>query len=456
MENIGNFVKKYKLFIAVIGLVILILVLLVINSIVSSKVFGMSNEAFKKEAKNYNIEVNYPVFSNKKINKKIDKIISDETNSFKKKIKNDNNVNELNIDYGYTQKDNIYSIHIRTYSYTGDDNEYYYSDEIIYIDESTNKEMAIDNLVKDDIYDALIDSCYKALKENLNIKLYEDKTIKEALHNLKENAILTFSQDSLFVIIPPFIVSDCENDISINIDYSDVYEYLNSDYFTFDKKEMEEIKASNGSNSRDKKFFKDKKLLAITFDDGPNYKVTSGLLDELGKRNARVTFFLVGNRISSQISLIKRMYESGHTIASHTYDHKRLTKLEKDQIINEIDRTNELLKSITGEDVKYLRPPYGSYDKDVLEQIDMSFILWNVDTEDWKTKNAEKVCQNIIDNAEDGNIILLHDLYQTSVDGAICAIDKLQDEGYAFVSIDELISLKGIDIKTHTAYRYFR
>lgn len=456
MEDVLVFLKKYKYYTAVIILVILIILLLFINNIVNSKIFQISNEAIREQSNNYNIEINYPVFSNKKTNKKVDSIIKKETKDFKNKTKNDNNHSELNIDYGYTQKNNIYSIHIRTYSYTGEDNEYYYSDEVIYLDEKTNKEIEIDDLVDDDIYQVLNDSCYKYLKKSNVKNLYEDSVIKDALSNLEDNAVLTFSEDYLYVIVKPFVVSDNENDVMININYGLVYEYLNTDYFSFDEEELENINTSNSVKKRDDSFFKDKKLLALTFDDGPNYKVTDGLLDELESRNARVTFFLVGSRIASQHNIVKKMYENGHTVGSHTYDHKNLEKITDEQITNEINMTNDLIKNITGEDVKYLRPPYGSYNSHVLEMVDMSFILWNVDTEDWKNKNAEKVCQSIIDKAEDGYVVLLHDLYQTSVDGAICAIDKLQEEGYAFVSLEEMARLKGDELMTHTAYRYFK
>lgn len=461
MKKIINLLKKYKIWVIMLGIIFFLLIISsLIIIIFSDNEFKMKMESIKEESNNYNIEINYPIFSNNKINKKILKRRKKEEKDFKEKIKNETNTkNELNIDYGYTEKNNIYSFHIRTYSYIGEDNEYYRNDDMIYINANNNKELEKEDLVSDKIYEIIREDCYNFLLNNQNITLYEDSVVEEALNNLKDFALLSFSQDDLYVIIPPYKVSDSEIDINISISYIKIKDYLNDKYFSFD--ETEEVIVNNTNNNTNNKErnlddFKDKKLIAITFDDGPNYNVTRWLLDELDKRNARVTFFMVGNRIPSQTDLVKEMYDRGHTVGSHSYDHKNLTKLKDDKLEEEIKSTNEIIKNITGEDVKYLRPPYGSYNSDILNSVDMTFILWNVDTEDWKSRDKDKVCENIINTAKDGNIVLLHDLYQTSVDGALCAIDALKVEGYEFVSIDEMAKIKGIELNNHTAYRYIK
>ena len=456
METLRIMLKKYNgwiLFISLILILIIIISLIMFNF--NKNEFKIHMEVIKEVKDNYNIEINYPVFNNKSLNKKVSQIIDVEKNNFKEKIKKDNNKSELNIDYGYTVKDNIYSVHIRTYSYIGLDNEFYHNDEIIYINALDNKEVKKDDLVNDEIYEVIKDDCKNYLVNHKNLELYEDSVIDEALNNLKDFAILTFSEEEMFVIIPPYKVSNSEIDININIAYSKVKDYLNKEYFTFTE-EDKTVDNSSTNKNRNLSKYKDKKLLAITFDDGPNYNVTKGLIDELDKRDARVTFFMVGNRINSQTELVKEIYNRGHTIGSHSYDHKRLTKLNDNNLKTEIETTNEIIKNITGEDVKYLRPPYGSYNNDLLNKINMSFILWNVDTEDWKSRNKDKVCEHIITHASDGNIVLLHDLYQTSVDGALCAIDKLKNEGYEFVTIEEMAELKGIELNPHNAYRYIK
>ena len=205
----------------------------------------------------------------------------------------------------------------------------------------------------------------------------------------------------------------------------------------------------------DNEYFAGKKLVAFTFDDGPNFIVTEKLLDEAAKRDAKLTFFMVGNRLEKQADLVKRIFDDGHTIGNHSYSHKNLNKLSVDGYLYEIDHTNQLIKNITGQDVTFIRPPYGSYKKSILENVNMAFILWNVDTLDWKSRNAQKVYEEAIKDIKDGDIILFHDLYQTSVDGAIMAMDYLTTQGFAFVSLDEMYRLKKIEPEMNKAIRHF-
>ena len=201
---------------------------------------------------------------------------------------------------------------------------------------------------------------------------------------------------------------------------------------------------------------KTNKYVAITFDDGPSKEVTEKLINGLKERDSKVSFFMLGNRIQLNQELVKRIYKEGHVIGSHTFSHKNLLKTNLQNDLNDINTTNEIIKSVIGEYPKYIRPPYGNYNKKLLDNVDMSFILWSVDTEDWKKRDANLVYDYIINNTHDGDIVLLHDLYETSVDGVLKAIDYLKDEGYIFVNLDELAKIKKINIETHKSYRSFK
>lgn len=203
---------------------------------------------------------------------------------------------------------------------------------------------------------------------------------------------------------------------------------------------------------RDINKFKNKKLIAFTFDDGPNSKTTNKLLDNLDKYNARVTFFVVGNRVKTYEDILKRAYNMGNLIGSHTYNHKNLFELDDNQIVDEIKKTNDVIKEVTGSDTLYLRPPYGNTNKNIKNLVNMYNILWDLDTEDWKYKDKFKIAKYIIDNAHDGGIILLHDLYETSIDGALLAMEELSKNGYAFVTIEEMTTLKGITLNKTSNY----
>lgn len=203
----------------------------------------------------------------------------------------------------------------------------------------------------------------------------------------------------------------------------------------------------------DNEYFEGKKLVAITFDDGPS-NVTTKILDELDKRDAKVTFFMVGNRINTYSDIVKRVHDSGHTIGNHSYSHKSFNKQTPEEYLNEINTTNFSISSITGEDVIFVRPPYGAYKSSTLENVNMNFILWSIDTLDWKTRDAEMVYNEIITKVDDGSIILMHDLYESTYEAAIRAIDYLLENGYAVVSLDEMYRIRGLEPEMHSSIRY--
>lgn len=203
----------------------------------------------------------------------------------------------------------------------------------------------------------------------------------------------------------------------------------------------------------DNEYFEGKKLVAITFDDGPS-NVTTKILDELDKRDAKVTFFMVGNRVDKYADVVKRVSESGHTIGNHSYTHKSFNKQTPEQYLNEINTTNFTISNITGEEVIFVRPPYGAYKQSTLENVNMNFVLWSIDTLDWKTRDADMVYNEIITKVDDGSIILMHDLYDTTYEAAIRAIDYLLENGYAVVSLDEMYRIRGLEPEMHSSIRY--
>ena len=184
------------------------------------------------------------------------------------------------------------------------------------------------------------------------------------------------------------------------------------------------------------------KCIAITFDDGPHGKDTERLLDELKKRDIKATFFLIGENIEQSDNnkeLVKRMHEEGHLIGNHTYSHINIKSVGCDKALSEVSRTNEIIQDITGEKVVYIRPPYGLYDEKFLDNISMVPVLWTIDPDDWDTSNVSRIVKNVVDNASNRGIILLHDCYDSSVTAAVEIIDQLTKRGYHFVTADQII-----------------
>lgn len=182
-----------------------------------------------------------------------------------------------------------------------------------------------------------------------------------------------------------------------------------------------------------------KKLVALTFDDGPG-PYTSRLIDELDKRDAKVTFFMTGQNASSYPSVVKKAVKSGHQIASHSWDHSDLASLSQSQLEWQIDKTNSVLKKADGKSYHYLRPPYGSYNSAVCDATNAPVIYWSIDTRDWETLDPPSVYRSIVNETYDGAIVLVHDIHSTSIDASIDAVDTLQSRGYEFVTVEELIT----------------
>lgn len=193
------------------------------------------------------------------------------------------------------------------------------------------------------------------------------------------------------------------------------------------------------------------KLIAITFDDGPG-AYTASLLDELAARDVKATFFVSGYRAVNYPETLKRMVQEGHQLASHTQNHKNLNTLSGAQIASEISQTQDLITNAGGDDPAYIRPPYGNANKTVRAQANVPLISWSVDPEDWKYHNADTVCKNILAGSYDGAIILVHDIYQTSVNGALAAIDQLLLQGYEFVTVRDLLLRRGVTPEAGVLY----
>ena len=183
----------------------------------------------------------------------------------------------------------------------------------------------------------------------------------------------------------------------------------------------------------------DVKKIAITFDDGPHPCYTEQLLDGLKERGVVATFFVTGEHAELHPEVIARMQEEGHLIGNHTYSHIQLTKSNRDKFKDELIKTNEILKEITGEEVQYVRPPYGSWDKSFEKELNMFPVLWTVDPLDWSSRNVGRITEKIVSKTGENDIILMHDYYDTSVTAALKAIDELLEEGYTFVTVEEIL-----------------
>lgn len=184
------------------------------------------------------------------------------------------------------------------------------------------------------------------------------------------------------------------------------------------------------------------KLVALTFDDGPNDVVTPQILKILEKYDIKATFFMLAKSAEKYPEIAKLVAEQGHEIANHTISHPNLNEVKKGRIKKEILQAQAKIEEITGEKPTLFRPPYGEYNKTVLQtakKSEQKVIMWSVDTYDWRLKNRKKIVKEIKKQTVPGSIILMHDVHQTTADSLEAIIKQLQKSGYEFVTVSELL-----------------
>ena len=183
----------------------------------------------------------------------------------------------------------------------------------------------------------------------------------------------------------------------------------------------------------------DRKLVAITFDDGPNNDYTRMLLSGLKERGVKATFFLLGKEVVKYPEIVAEIHADGHLIGTHSYEHVNLKNLCDEAAIEQVDKTNEAIYAITGEYPEYIRPPFGSWKCNLDYETKMIEVLWDIDPLDWKTNNSDVIAKRVTDKVTENDIILLHDASESSVLAAFKIIDQLEKEGYTFVTVDEIL-----------------
>lgn len=179
--------------------------------------------------------------------------------------------------------------------------------------------------------------------------------------------------------------------------------------------------------------------IALTFDDGPSAAWAPVLLDGLKERGVKATFFLIGENADKNPEIVKRMAEEGHLIGNHTYHHVELTKVSENEARLELADTSAVIVRITGKEPEYMRPPFGAWQRKLEQEIEMLPVLWTIDPLDWTTENQDEIVNKVVTEAEENDIILLHDCYKSSVEAGLRIVDILQEEGFVFVTVDELL-----------------
>lgn len=397
--NYKNNFLKYIIYMSCVFLVLLVVVnLMNVNEIKNEEDAVSSSIVYNDD--NNDINVIYPRFNNDDINS----IITSYIYTYVKKFRLNSGSNKvLNIKYDL----------------------YYFND---YVNVVFNIDNSLSNIKYKNI---LLD--LKSEKLAYISNLYKkDYLINEinSLINLKYSSDIYDKIKNSNVDNHTYIINDNKIDVYFNdIDFGTL-SYIPMVSIISDNNSETVSKDDNLDNS-------DKKFIAFTFDDGPS-KYTSELIDTLELNNSSATFFMLGNRMKYNTDIVKKVYNSNSEIGTHTYSHKRLTSLSNDEIYNEINSSEIIFNDITGDHLKYLRPPYGSYN-DHIKGLGYNIILWNIDPKDWLTRDSKKIYNSVLNNACDGCIVLMHDIYPETIEAVKMLIPTLNEMNYEAVSISNLI-----------------
>ena len=286
------------------------------------------------------------------------------------------------------------------------------------LDQFFNDASAAKGKLLEDIKSALLD---KKVEQTLVNQVIADFSNTD-LSNWK------FSyKDSQLIIYP---VNQTGNTGEIGLLISDYFELIKVAYLA--EKDAKLYETIQGE--------KHKKVVALTFDDGPDGNTTPQALDILAKYHIKATFFVQGKNIAGNESILKRMKSEGHEVGNHSWNHPVLTKLSLEDAKKQITDTESAITSVLGTSSKLMRPPYGAISDDIRNGIDLSYILWNVDSLDWKSLNEAKILAEIQHQVSNGSIILMHDIHQPSINALPRVIEYLKEQGYSFVTVSELLN----------------
>jgi peptidoglycan/xylan/chitin deacetylase (PgdA/CDA1 family) len=301
------------------------------------------------------------------------------------------------------------------------------SKKAIYVSEKTGKEITNKDLIPDE---GSLLGIQQVIQQSILDNAKEPEKIIDSvltMDRISYDSKMTYTPDDLTIDLP----KNSTGTTKITLKYKDIAPYIDTELVS-----PESIKDALPTLDENKKY------VALTFDDGPNNSSTLDLLNILKANNVKATFFMLGQMVDQNPDAAKRVYEEGHEVASHSYSHPQLPTLTTDELKSEINKTNKAIFKATGVLPRNIRPPYGAIDKKSAETIGMPIIQWNIDSQDWKSKNPGAINNVVKQNVFNGAIILIHDIHPESVKAVPGLITMLKNEGYEFVTIDQLLSGK--------------
>ncbi len=308
-----------------------------------------------------------------------------------------------------------------------------YETKIFHFDKK-GKNIEIQNLIRIKENKKLLSSLLKEKLAN-NDKVFPGNLQKE-IEKYLENPVVYFDATKIGFVFDRAsgVAPRSAGVIRVEFPIEKLVSVLNTQYFP---KIVDHIKQIQ--EKKKKMLSSGKKYVALTFDDGPHRTRTPRLLEILKKNNVKATFFLLGSNANRYPEIVKQEKDGGHQVESHSWGHPNFLHLSVEKAKAEINNTDDVIKKATWEKPKFFRPPYGAFNDKTLMLTDKVFLLWDVDSQDWKNKDVQRNLANVRKTLQAGSIILFHDIHEASVDTIEPLIHELRGKGYEFVTVKELL-----------------
>lgn len=367
-------------------------------------------EHYKDETENMYISLYYPKTESEDFNKIINQYYK---NYIKEQKVSEKSKDILYMDYSIDEVyDQFINLNLKIEKFNENEKLILSTNKLFSYDLKNNTLLTVDDCLRNLYKTSLagINGIDKINHDNSNIRIEKSKLIIYTDENLKEKVEINYAENKdLIKLANKNIPSNAPIDVA--------------------------------KPTPQPKIDPNKKIVAITLDDGPHKTNTLRTIELFEKYNGRATFLMLGKNVKLYPDIVKTVYEHGFEIGSHSWDHPDLRKLDVDGVNKQIVDTQNEIFSITGFEPKIIRPPYGATNdisKEVIADNGLKIALWNLDTEDWKLKDANKIKDAIVDNAFNGAVILIHDIHTFTIDGLEMALEELDKRGYQFVTFDTL------------------
>ncbi|EOH95629.1 hypothetical protein UAW_01978 [Enterococcus haemoperoxidus ATCC BAA-382] len=298
-----------------------------------------------------------------------------------------------------------------------------------YVNKKTKQPLTLQDIF---LSEANILAVQQVVQQKLLDESSDGNAIIDAVLNMPnlslDKTTFTYYSDKISLNLPDNSTGKNE----ITLPYKDIAGYVNPEF----------VDASFIKDVLPAPLDPNKKYISLTFDDGPNPETTPRLLDILKEKGVKATFFMLGQNVVKHESLVQRVAQEGHEVASHSYSHPQLTGLDAQRVKDEVQKTDKAIYHAIGKLPTDFRPPYGAVNKDVAAIIGKPIIQWSVDSQDWQSHNAQAIIKRIDDTAYNDTIVLMHDIHPETVDAVATVIDHLRGEGYEILPSKELLGKK--------------